>query len=545
MKIISVAQMRAVEKEADAAGLTYDQMLQNAGLALAQVIANEFKDNVHVLYAVGLVGSGNNGGDTLVALNELTSAGWAASVYLVGSRPAADPLLQELLDHNVQVVQSEKDPNLETLDELISQADVIIDGVLGTGVQLPLRPEAARVLGHVSNMAQRPAIVAVDCPSGVDCDSGACAPEVIPATLTVCMAAVKQGLLRSPAFEFVGQLHTVDIGLPENLKSLLEVKHEVVTQAQVTKMLPVRSKFAHKGSFGTALIAAGSINFTGAAYLAGKAAYRSGAGLVRMAVPGSLHTALAGQLPEVTWLLLPHQLGVIAEAAAEILLKNLDQANALLIGPGFGQEDTTKGFLKALLGAGQIARLSHGAASFGFLPQSQTTPQAKAPAGSKLPPLVIDADALKLLTKLPDWPAQLPPLSILTPHPGEMAVLTGLSVEEIQANRLEIAVRFANEWNQVVVLKGAITIIAAPGQGARLIPVATAALARAGTGDVLSGITVSLLAQGLPSFDAATAAAWLHAYAGLEAEAYLETATSVLASDVLESIPAVLARLHR
>jgi NAD(P)H-hydrate epimerase len=126
-----------------------------------------------------------------------------------------------------------------------------------------------------------------------------------------------------------------------------------------------------------------------------------------------------------------------------------------------------------------------------------------------------------------------------------MAILTGLKIEEIQADRVNTAVRFAGEWNQVVVLKGAITVIAAPGQGARLIPVATAALARAGTGDVLSGIIAALLAQGLSPFDAATAAAWLHAYAGLEAETYMETATSVLASDVLESIPTVLAHLHR
>jgi len=545
MKLISIAQMRAIEAEANTAGLTYDQMLQNAGLALAQVIANEFKDDVHVLYAVGLVGTGNNGGDTLVALSALVSAGWAASIYLVGARPPADPLLQKLLDQNIQVVHSEQDAQFEALDELLSQAEVLLDGVLGIGVQLPLRPEIARVLGHVAGLEKRPTVVAVDCPSGIDCDSGECAPEVIPAALTVCMAAVKQGLLRAPAFEYVGQLHAVDIGLPAGLKALDEVTNSVVTQAQVTALLPLRSKFAHKGTFGTALIAAGSINFTGAAFLAGKAAYRSGAGLVRMAVPGSLHTSMAGQLPEVTWLLLPHQMGVIAEAAAEVLLKNLDKADALLIGPGFGQEETTRVFVKRLFGMTNPSLYHLGAGNFGFLPRSDSQPETEAQVNVKLPPLVVDADALKLLAKLPDWAEQLPPLSVLTPHPGEMAILTGLTVEEIQANRVEIAVRFAGQWNQVVVLKGAITVIAAPGQGARLIPVATSALARAGTGDVLSGIIVSLLAQGLPPFAAATAGAWLHAYAGLEAEAYLETPTSVLASDVLESIPSVLARLHR
>jgi NAD(P)H-hydrate epimerase len=545
MKLISVAQMRAIEQEANAAGLSYAQMLQNAGQALAQVIAGEFKDDLHVLFVVGLVGSGNNGGDTLVALGELVSAGWFASVYLTGTRPPDDPLLQSLIDRHIQIVSCEQDPDFETLDELLSQADVLLDGVLGIGAQLPLRPELARILGHISGLATRPPVVAVDCPSGVDCDSGACAPQVIPATLTVCMLGVKQGLLRPPAFEYTGKLRTVDIGLPTGLKTMAALHHQVVTQAQVAELLPVRSKFAHKGTFGSALIAAGSINFTGAAFLAGKAAYRSGAGLVRMAVPGALHTALAGSLPEVTWLLLPHQLGVIAEAAAEVLLKNLEKASALLIGPGFGLEDTTRGFIKQLLGFGKKAGPGQGAAGFGFLTQAEAQSETGTAGSPELPPLVIDADALKLLAKFPDWAAQLPPLCVLTPHPGEMAILTGLSVEEIQADRIETAVRYAGLWNQVVVLKGAITVIAAPGQGARLIPVATAALARAGTGDVLSGITVSLLAQGLPPFDAATAAAWLHAFAGLEAEHYLDTPTSVLASDVLEAIPAVFASLQR
>ncbi len=202
-------------------------------------------------------------------------------------------------------------------------------------------------------------------------------------------------------------------------------------------------------------------------------------------------------------------------------------------------EDTTGNFIRRLLSE-EPAKPTHG--MIGFLSTADANPQ-KSPPESSLPPMVIDADGLKLLAKIPDWAKLIPKNSVLTPHPGEMAVLTGMKIDQIQADRVETAIKFANAWKQVVVLKGALTVIAAPDQGARVIPVATAALARAGTGDVLSGIIASLIAQGVPSFEAATAGAWIHAHAGLEAEAFLEGSAAVLASDVLESIPAVFSKL--
>ncbi len=539
MKLVSVSQMRAVEKEADASGLSYAQMMQNAGEGLAAMIMDEFTEDDQPLSAVGLVGSGNNGGDTIICLSALVDAGWSASAYLVGKRPEKDPLVVGLKEKGGRITSAQNDPKFELLDELIDQGDVLLDGVLGTGGKLPLRGEIAAVLGHLSGRRMLPPVVAVDCPSGADCDSGECAPEVIPAAVTVCMAAVKEGLLRFPAFEKVGRLATVTIGLPIGLKSWEKLEREVVIQAEVADRMPARPMTAHKGTFGTVLVAAGSINYTGAAYLAAKAAYRIGAGLVRLAVPGPLHTALAGQLPEVTWLILPHDTGVIAESAADILLQNLDKADVLLIGPGFGLEDTTADFIKRLL-RDASAKTSHG--SLGFLSADVVKPE-KDSFPSHLPPMVVDADGLKLLSKLPDWPKLLPKDSVLTPHPGEMAVLTGMKVDQIQSDRVETAEKYAKAWQQVVVLKGALTVIAAPDRGARVIPVATAALARAGTGDVLAGIISGLMAQGMPSFEAASAGAWIHAHAGLEAEAFLEGSAAVLASDVLDSIPVVLAKL--
>jgi NAD(P)H-hydrate epimerase len=485
------------------------------------------------------VGPGNNGGDTLIALAALVDSGWSASAYLVTPRPDNDPLVERLRAKSIHIVSVQNDEHYSTLDELISQADVLLDGVLGTGFHLPMRPEIARVLAHVVEQPHHPFTIAVDCPSGVDCDSGEIAPECIPADLTICMAAVKTGLLRLPAFAKIGDLAVVDIGLPQDLPGWKDVRAGLMTSASAAALLPARPLDAHKGTFGTVTVAAGSINFTGAAFLAAKAAYRIGAGLVRLAAPGPLHSALAGLLPEVVWLIMPHELGVIAEAGAELLLKNLATSDALLIGPGFGLEDTTEAFMKRLFSA-KAAHPSRG--TIGFL--APETPTADSDTSFEMPPLVVDADGLKLLARLPEWPKLLPPHSVLTPHPGEMALLTGLKLGEIQADRLKTAQTYAEQWGHVVVLKGALTVIAAPGEDAMIIPIATPALAHAGTGDVLAGMIAGLLAQGVPAFQAACAGAWVHANAGLEAADYLETTTSVMASDVLDSIPSVLHKLE-
>ncbi|MGB8982308.1 MAG: NAD(P)H-hydrate dehydratase, partial [Anaerolineales bacterium] len=321
--------------------------------------------------------------------------------------------------------------------------------------------------------------------------------------------------------------------------SFTDLKTEVADEESVSVLLPERALDSHKGTFGTALIAAGSVNYTGAAVLAGEAAYRAGAGLVTLAVPAPLHGALSGRFPEATWVLLPHELGVISRDASEVFAKNIERATALLIGPGFGMEDTTREFIENLL-KGRVSTRKN-TTRIGFVHQAS---EKKAEGNSELPPIVFDADGLKLLAKIQDWYKLLPAPAILTPHPGEMAVLTGLSKEEIQEDRQKVAARFAKEWGHIVVLKGAFTVVAAPDGRVTVIPIASPALARAGTGDVLAGLIVGLRAQGLEAFDAAVAGAWIHAQAGLYAADDLGTTTSVLAGDVLASVSDVLSDLE-
>jgi NAD(P)H-hydrate epimerase len=353
------------------------------------------------------------------------------------------------------------------------------------------------------------------------------------------MAAVKRGLLDFPASELAGEIVVVGIGLEQSglqIKAWDSIKRMVADAGMVREWLPARPGNAHKGTFGTALVIAGSINYTGAALLSGKAAYRVGAGLVTLAIPSPLHSALAGQFPEATWLLLPHEIGVIAQGAVEVIRENLERPTAMLLGPGFGTEDTTKEFITRLIGA-ESARHRR---SIGFIPPAEAE---HASGKNQLPPMVIDADGLKLLAGIPNWHANLPEGMVLTPHPGEMSVLTGLPVEEIQADRLGVAEKYANEWRHIVVLKGANTVIAKPGGDTVVIPVASAALARAGTGDVLAGLITGLRAQGVEGFQAAVSGCWIHAQAGLLAAEYLGNTASVLAGDVLDSVAEVLSEL--
>ncbi len=516
MKLVTVSQMRAIEKEADSKGVSYAMLMENAGLGLAEIVHALGQENGWDT-VIGLVGSGNNGGDTLVALSWLAQAGWRTHAYLVNRKTGEDPLIARYLDAGGELSQSAGDLDFASLQSSLDESDVLLDGLLGTGIKLPLKQEVALVLAalgiFMSDMEEPPIVIAVDCPSGVDCDSGAAAEETLPADLTITMAAVKQGLLRLPAYEFTGALEVVDIGLPDKLESWSALHTDVADWEMVSALLPERSPASHKGTFGTAFVIAGSTSYTGAALLAGNAAYRVGAGLVTMAVPEPLHAALAGHIPEATWVPLPHENGFVSERAVSKVIENLNRATAVLVGPGFGGHPSTKTFVEKLLPSIAV-------------------------------PLVVDADGLRLLTQIQGWHKKLSVSAVLTPHPGEMSAMTGVSREEIQATREAIAEKFAREWGHVVILKGAFTVVASPDGRKTIIPVATPALARAGTGDVLAGLIVGLLAQGLDHYDAAVAGAFIHAQAGLHAADALGTTASVLASDVLDAIPEVIAELE-
>lgn len=538
VKLYSVKEMQALEKEANEKGLTYDLMMENAGTGIAKEIELAYS---HILNknVFSIVGSGNNGGDALVALSMLAQNKWETCAYIVRQREPEDPLVKRLSDLGGQIITVEEDKKYTQLRKLLESYAVLIDGVFGTGIKLPLKDEIARILGfvkeHIESSSHKIHVVAVDCPSGVDCETGETANEAIPAEMTVTMAGIKNGLIRFPAAKITGNIRVISIGPITDLKAYKSNKKYILTGERVRAYLPDRPLDAHKGTFGTSFIVAGSVNYTGAALLAGLAAYRSGAGLVTLAVPAPLHETLAGVFPEATWVLLPHEMGVISADAARIVHQNLERATAVLIGPGFGLEDTTKEFLARLFEEGGSIKKSE----IGFIHDREQ----KQGGTAFQKPVVMDADGLKLMSKIAGWYEKIPPATIITPHPGEMSALTGLSIDEIQKDRLEIAQQYAKKWGHIVVLKGAYTIIAAPDGQVEVVPIATPALARAGTGDVLAGLIVGLRAQGVDAFQAASAGAWIHATAGVIAAKRMGNTASVIARDVLDAVPLVLNEL--
>jgi len=402
-------------------------------------------------------------------------------------------------------------------------------------VEEGMRGEPARPVGEAEF---GPAVVAVDVPSGLNSDTGAVDPHTLPADLTVTLAAVKRCHILLPGPEVVGQLMVGDIGLtPAYYPD--DVAIELATPAKVAALLPSRPVSAHKGTFGTAMLVAGSMSYTGAAILAGQAALRSGAGLVTMAPPQVIHPILASRLAEATYVPLPHAEGAIEPEAARLLYTRMDDVDALLVGPGLTQSAPTVAFIKELLSgkAGIPQR------PVGFRPSGGDKTPAEE-AARPLPPLILDADALNILAEQEKWWRLLPPDGILTPHPGEMARLMKSTGKEVQARRLEVAGEMAAYWSQVILLKGAYTVIAAPDGRMMVMPFANPALAKGGSGDVLAGLIVGLRAQGLGAFEAAVAGAYLHGLAGELARESLGAAP-VIAGDLIGYLPLALREVER
>lgn len=530
LKLISVAEMRNLEDLANSAGYSYAEMMKAAGEGIA-----DYVDKCHqgqaANTAIGLVGGGNNGGDTLVALSELQRRGWSTFAILVQERNIQDQLLAKYLRSGGKVADN------TGLHGLHENSGIVLDGIYGTGFRPPLPESISSLLSGIEIMLPQFTWIAVDCPSGVNCQTGEVSEGTIKCDVTVCLEAVKNGMLAYKAFPYLGKLVVVDLGLEKFRRSDSRQADTIVNQDLVRTLLPKRDAFSHKGSFGKCLIIGGCVNYPGAPVLVGRGAYAVGTGLVQVAVPASIYQSMLASCPELTWLTLEDAGGMISEIAAETILPYQLESQSAVIGPGLGRAETTKRFLHDLLLQGS----NHGKTE-----EESTRAQtalAENNEHDKAPPLVIDADGLYLLSEEEDWPRKLTFSAVLTPHPGEMGRLTGLSVEEVQKDRMEIARSFALKWQQIVVLKGPLSVIADTEGQVWIIPVASSSLAKAGTGDVLAGMIGGLLAQGLKTRDAAIAGAWLHAHAGLLARATVGCEESVLAGDIIRAIPEVYRKL--
>jgi ADP-dependent NAD(P)H-hydrate dehydratase / NAD(P)H-hydrate epimerase len=512
MKIVTAEQMREIDAECIRRGTPVSVLMENAGKAVAAETRTCLGalEGQHILC---LVGAGNNGGDGLVAARYLREQGAHIAAYICAPRPADDKNYALAREKGVTCVEAARDIGLKQFDEFAAGATCVIDALLGTGKIRSLEGVYKAVLERINRERQKRhlLIVAVDLPSGMDADTGAVDPACPYADLTVTLAFPKTGLFSFPGAERVGRLKIADIGIPESLADAIPL--ELMTDAWAAAALPPRPLSANKGTFGRVLVGAGSINYIGAAYLACSGALRVGAGLVTLATAASLQPVLAAKLTEATYLPLPESRpGIASVEGASVIYRQSGQYNTLLLGCGLGQNAATVEFASSLL-------LKPG-----------------------LPGLVLDADALNILARLPNWWQSLASDAVLTPHPGEMSRLSGLSIDEVQADRPGIARRFAAAWQKTVVLKGAYTVIAAPDGRGRVSPFANPGLASAGTGDVLSGCIAGLAAQGLPLFEAACLGVYLHGLAGDMVRDRLGD-TGMLASDLLPVLPLAIKRL--
>ena len=529
MKIVTAGEMRLLERQAAKQGLTPELLMEKAGLGVAKEVQH-LCGGVIGKRIVVLVGPGNNGGDGLVAARYLHNWGASVRIYLcqrnptlksptvnTGIQQSADKNLNLVLETGITIIQTSEDKDVSHLEANLALADLILDALLGTGKARPIEGIMAQVVQKLTlAKAKHPwlTVVSLDLPSGLNPDTGAMDPNGVNADITITLGYPKVGLFSFPGAQNVGELKMVDIGLPATLGRHISL--ELITSAWTRSVLPPRPLDANKGSFGRALVFAGSINYIGAAYLACAGASRSGAGLVTLATPCSLVPIVAGKLTEATYLpLAEDSAGLISDS--DKFLEIAQTFDVCLMGCGLGQSPGAIKLVKRITASDEISTKCW----------------------------IIDADALNILSQVPQWWSacrRLGTNTILTPHPGEMARLTGYSVEEVQSNRVKVAREMAIKWGKVVALKGAFTVIANPEGNVMLSPFANPGLSSAGTGDVLSGIIAGLAAQGLTPRDAAACGVYLHGASG-EMICNETGSTGTLASDLLPAIPKAIKKM--
>jgi NAD(P)H-hydrate epimerase len=521
MKLVTVAEMQRLEREC---GVPVAELMENAGLAVAQeawLMLGEIAERRILV----LVGPGNNGGDGLVAARHLKDWGADVICYLLKARDESDAVYKSAAERGIPMIVADEADAPKRMTDALGGAELVIDALLGTGRARPIEGPLADVLNHLRDArASRlaPRLIAVDLPSGLDADTGAVDEHTVPADETVAFAFSKVGLHLLPGSQYAGKVEVVDIGIPASMAE--SVQTELLSRRWAQEHLPERPADAHKGTFGSVMVVAGSPSYTGAAYLSTTGSMRVGAGITTLAVGRSIHPILASKLTEATFELLDDKDGELTAQEAYAVLGALKRGyECLLVGPGLGQSGYVQAFMKALVPG--------------------LTTEAADGATRSLKAVIIDADGLNNLAHVAGWPSTLKVPAVLTPHPGEMARLTGLSIAEVQADRLGIARKYAAEWDAIVLLKGAPTIVASPDGRARLNAFTNPGMATGGTGDVLAGAIAGFVAQGVEPFDAACLGLYVSSWAGELVRQEMGSA-GMLAGDVANTLPKALKDLR-
>lgn len=514
-KIITSAQMQALDRRTiTEAGVPGRTLMERAGCGVADCLEQTFGSPRGKRVTV-LCGKGNNGGDGFVVARLLHRR--QAKVRVLTMTPLSELSRDAAVMYRqfIRVAgQSRIRPYSSNAQAqpLLRESNIVIDALFGTGLSAEVSGRYADAIDSI-NEAGKP-VVSIDLPSGLHADTGIALGRAVRAALTVTFGLPKLGLYVNHGIDHAGRVAIVDIGIPQAFIDAVESRTTLITDSFVRASLPVRKPSSHKGTYGHAGIIAGSVGKTGAAAMAAKAALRVGTGLVTVAIPSSVNDVLEAKLLEAMTVPMPEtKARTFSRTAFDRLSAFIAARTSIAIGPGLSTHPETVELVQTLVK--QLDR-----------------------------PAVLDADALNALAGRASLLTECKTPPILTPHPGEMARLeTDATPQSVNADRIGTATRFARERGVFVVLKGARTVIARPDGAVAICPTGNPGMATAGTGDVLTGMTVGLLAQGLPPWEAACVATYLHGYAGDLAAATTGQA-GMIAGDVIEQISHALKAFH-
>ena len=488
-------------------------LMENAGRNTAEYIIQQFTPQCSQGVAI-LCGPGNNGGDGFVIARHLFQKNLKPHIFSLASieKFKGDALTNYKIAKNLNIPFSEilTDEDAKNLPDILKNYGLIVDAIFGTGLSRPVsgRFEIAIKAANSSSLP----IIAVDIPSGLSGLTGQPLGIAIKATATCTMALPKIGLVTSPGFEYTGDLHIIEIGIPKEAIQSHDIKSFLLTKSYAASIMPKRPLSGHKGTFGHLLIISGSKGKTGAAALCATGAIRSGAGLVTLAIPETSQPIVATKLTEAMTLPIPeNQYGSLSKAAIPIIYEQLHKKKAIALGPGSGIDQEAQEALLQIITESEI-------------------------------PLVVDADGLTALANRPEVFKTIKAPLVLTPHPGEMARLLKCSTKEVQADRVKAASQLANDSGAVVVLKGARTVIADPDGRYVINPTGNPGLGTGGMGDVLTGIIGALIAQACPIFEAACLGVYAHGLAADQLALY-KGPWGYIATEVADWLPKIWAQL--
>lgn len=500
MKILSVKESREIDNYTiNNIGIPGIVLMENAGLSVFQMIDDYIElDKINKILIIS--GKGNNGGDGFVVARHFFAAGKDVSVILLGKygELKGDALTEFNIIRNLGLKIKEF-KGIEQIKKEIKDADVVIDGIFGTGFKGKPDKTISDIIRILNSSGK--SVFSIDIPSCVDGDNGNVSDVAVKAVATCTMGFIKKGMLFYPGRDYAGEIYVGDIGIPPKVAELFSIKTELLDNEYVRKILPIRFPYSHKGTYGKVIVFAGSPGLTGAATLTSKSALRAGAGLVYLAMPKSLTFLYETKLTEVVKIPIEDNNGFYKYSSAiKDMTKDMD---VLIIGPGIGKNDSVADFVK------KIIREYNG-------------------------PIVIDADGINNITT--DDLKYSNGKWILTPHPGEFSRLTGMNITDIENNRLDVSIQFATEYNVILVLKGVPTVIATSDGKAFVNSTGNSGLSSGGSGDVLTGLIGGFLAQGINPENAAICGVYIHGLAADIAISENETEYSLIASDLLKRV---------